>query len=208
VLSADATRLWRWARPRAGWWRTTPRARLPTRPLSQRQSNRAEARKRHAWLRYRSWGRITSGVWLRVMGAVQSGTSQVGDTRVPHGDAQEWRPYRQHVRATCRNTDPAVVLVVERRGLPRAQKRESPGDPDHGTLRVHFFPAHCGHHLNPMAGFWRVMQEASGAGRGFADLQRLYQRTRQVLMRHQERPIYACHWERIPPRTSRVLLML
>jgi hypothetical protein len=43
-------------------------------------------------------------------------------------------------------------------------------------------------------GFWRVMKEASGAGRGCADLHQLYQRTRQVLMAHQERPIYAFHW--------------
>jgi hypothetical protein len=43
-------------------------------------------------------------------------------------------------------------------------------------------------------GFWRVMKEASGAGRGCADLHQLYQRTRQVLMAHPERPIYACHW--------------
>src|SRR4029450_13173344 len=39
-------------------------------------------------------------------------------------------------------------------------------------------------------GFWRVMKDAIGAGRGFADLHQLYQRTRQVLMTHHERPIY------------------
>jgi hypothetical protein len=61
-------------------------------------------------------------------------------------------------------------------------------------LRCHFFPAHCGHHLNPMEGFWRVMQDTSGAGRCFAALHLLYQHTRQVLMAHQERPIYAFHW--------------
>src|SRR5262249_61051793 len=34
----------------------------------------------------------------------------------------------------------------------------------------------------------------------------LYQRTRQVLMAHQERPIYEFHWESIPPRISQGLL--
>ena len=52
------------------------------------------------------------------------------------------------------------------------------------------------------------MQDTSGAGRRFADLHQLYQRTRQVRMAHQERPIYALHWEPIPPRTLQVLLTL
>jgi hypothetical protein len=38
------------------------------------------------------------------------------------------------------------------------------------------------------------------------DLHQLYKRTRQVLMAHQERPIYAFSWQRIPPRISWVLL--
>jgi len=60
--------------------------------------------------------------------------------------------------------------------------------------RLHFLPAHCGHHLNPIEGFWRVMKDAIGAGRCLRDLSTLYQRTRQVLMAHQERPIYEFHW--------------
>ena len=43
-------------------------------------------------------------------------------------------------------------------------------------------------------GCWRTMKDTIGAGRCFADLQLLYQRTRQVLMAHQERPIYEFHW--------------
>jgi len=61
-------------------------------------------------------------------------------------------------------------------------------------FRFHFLPAHCGHHLNPIEGFWRVMKDTIGAGRCFGDLQQLYQRTRRVLMAHQERPIYAFRW--------------
>src|SRR5499426_3949793 len=62
------------------------------------------------------------------------------------------------------------------------------------TFRFHFLPPHCGHHLNPIGGFWRVMKDTIGAGRCFADLHLLYQRTRHVLMAHQERPIYEFHW--------------
>jgi hypothetical protein len=77
LLYEDETILWRFALPRAGWWRTAQRARIPTRPLSQSQIKREEALKRHAWLQYRSWSRITSGVLLSVIGAVQYGTSKV-----------------------------------------------------------------------------------------------------------------------------------
>jgi hypothetical protein len=38
------------------------------------------------------------------------------------------------------------------------------------------------------------MKDAIGAGRGFAELHPRYQRTRQVLMAHQERPLYKFHW--------------
>ena len=41
--------------------------------------------------------------------------------------------------------------------------------------------------------FWRVMKDAIGAGRCFPDLPQLSHRTRQVLMAHQERPIYEFH---------------
>jgi hypothetical protein len=47
---------------------------------------------------------------------------------------------------------------------------------------------------NPIAGFWRRMQEVRGAGRCCADLPQLSQRTRQVLIAHQERPSSACSW--------------
>ena len=76
-------------------------------------------------------------------------------------------------------------------GLHRAHKLDVTLDPYHGKFRLHFLPAHCGHHLNPIEGFWRVMKNAIGAGRCFQDLVQLYKRTRHVLMAHQERPIYA-----------------
>ena len=38
------------------------------------------------------------------------------------------------------------------------------------------------------------MKDVIGAGRCFPDLHQLYRRTRQVLMAHQERPVYAFHW--------------
>jgi transposase len=128
------------------------------------------------------------------MGAVQYGTSKVFYKIVPHFDTEGLRQYIHQVMALFRHTGKEVVMVVDRSGIHRAHKLDSTFDHYHGKFRFHFLPAHCGHHLNPIEGFWRVMKDAIGAGRCFADLQRLYQRTRQVLMRHQERPIYAFHW--------------
>jgi hypothetical protein len=48
LRSADGTILWRFALPRAGWWRTVQRARLPTRPYAQSQIKREESLKRQA----------------------------------------------------------------------------------------------------------------------------------------------------------------
>jgi hypothetical protein len=98
------------------------------------------------------------------------------------------------VMATFRKTGKDVVMVVDRSGIHRAHKLDLTLDHYHGKFRFHFLPAHCGHHLNPIEGFWRVMKDTTGAGRCFPDLHQLYQRTRQVLMAHQERPIYAFHW--------------
>jgi len=194
VLYADATILWRFALPRAGWWRTAQRARLPIRPLSQSQIKREEVRKRQAWVRYRSWSRVTSGVLLSVMGAVQYGTSKVFYKIVPHLDAQELRQYSHQVMATFSQLGTEVVMVVDRSGIHRAHKLAATLEHYHSTLRLHFFPAHCGHHLNPIAGFWRVMKDTIGAGRCFPALPQLYHRTRQVLRAHQERPMYVFHW--------------
>jgi hypothetical protein len=96
--------------------------------------------------------------------------------------------------ATFGKTGKDVVMVVDRSGIHRAHKLDTTFDHYAGKLCFHFLPAHCGHHLNPIEGFWRVMKDAIGAGRCFPDLHQLYHRTRQVLMAHQERPIYAFHW--------------
>jgi transposase len=194
LLYEDETILWRFALPRAGWWRKALRARLPLRPLSPSQIKRDESLKRHTWGRYRAWSRLTSGVLLSVIGAVQYGTSKVFYKIVPHFDAQELRQYIHQVMATFRHTGKEVVMVVDRSGIHRAHKLDTTLDHYREKFRLHFLPAHCGHHLNPIEGFWRVMKDAIGAGRGFANLHLLYQRTRQVLMAHQERPIYEFHW--------------
>src|SRR5262249_32777754 len=57
VLYADATVLWRFALPRASWWRTAQRACLPIRSLRPSQSKREAARKRQAGGPSRSWSR-------------------------------------------------------------------------------------------------------------------------------------------------------
>ncbi len=108
---------------------------------------------------------------------------------MPHFDAQELRQYLHQVMAAFRHTEKEVVMVVDRSGIHRAHKLDATLDHDPGTFRLHFLPAHCGHHLHPIEGFWRVMQDTIGAGRCCAHLHRFYQRTRQVLMTHQERPI-------------------
>jgi hypothetical protein len=194
LLYEDETILWRFALPRVGWWRKAQRPRLPTRPLSQSQIKRDESLKRQAWLRYRSWSRSTTGVVLSVIGAVQYGTAKVFYKIVPHFDAQEFRQYIHQVMATFGKTEKEVIMVADRSGIHRAKKLESTFAHWHGQFRLHLLPAHCGHHLNPIEGFWRVMKDAIGAGRCLADLQQLYQRTRRVLMAHHERPIYAFHW--------------
>jgi transposase len=202
LLYEDETILWRFALPRAGWWhRKAQRFRLPTRPLSPSHIKREEHLKRQAWGRYRSWSRVSSGVLLTVMGAVQYGTSKVFYKVVPHFDAEGFRQYIHQVMATFSNTTKEVVMVVDRSGIHRAHKLASTLAHWHEQFRLHFLPPHCGHHLNPIEGFWRVLKDRIGAGRCFPDLHQLYQRTRRVLMAHQERPIYAFHWEPIPSRT-------
>ena len=194
MLYEDETVLWRFALPRAGWWRKAQRARLPTRPLSQSQIKREEARKRQAWCGYRSWSRVTSGVLLSVIGAVQYGTSRVIYKIVPHFDTEGLRQYIHQVMALWSHTGKEVVMVADRSGIHRAKKLTSTLTHWHKQFRLHLLPAHCGHHLNPIEGFWRVMKDRISAGRYFPDLHQLYQRTRQVLRAHQERPIFEFHW--------------
>jgi transposase len=194
LLYEDETILWRFALPRAGWWRKVQRARLATRPLSPSQIKREEARKRQAWGPYRAWSRITSGVLLSVIGAVQYGTSRVIYKIVPQFDTEGFRQYIHQVMALFRHTGKEVVMVADRSGIHRAHKLASTLAHWREQFRLHLLPAHCGHHLNPIEGFWRVMKDRIGAGRCFPDLHQLYQRTRHVLMAHQERPIYTFHW--------------
>jgi transposase len=194
LLYQDETVLWRFALPRCGWWRRPQRYRLPIRPVSQSHINAQERLKRQAWQQYHSWSRITSGVLLDVIGAVQYGTSRVFYKIVPHFDANEFRQYIHQVMRLFGATDKKVVMVVDRSGIHRARTLASTLEHYTGKFALHFLPAHCGHHLNPIEGFWRRMKEVIGAGRCFEDLPQLYQRTRQVLMAHQERPIYEFSW--------------
>ena len=165
MLYEAETILWRFALPRLGWWRRAQRYRLPTRPLRQSQIRHEESRKRQAWVRYRSWRRITSGVWLSVMGAVHYGTANVFDKIVPHFAAQELRQYIPQVLAIFRKTGKEVVMVVDRRGIHRAHKLDSTLDHYHGKFQLHWLPPQCGHPLNPLEGFGRTMKDAIGAGR-------------------------------------------
>ena len=195
MLYEDETILWRFALPRAGWWHgKAQRSRLPTRPLSPSQIKREEALKRQAWGRYRSWSRVPSGVWLSVIGAVQYGTSKVFYKVVPQFDTEGFRQYIHQVMALFHHTGKEVVMVADRSGIHRAHRLASTLAHWHERFRLYLLPARCGHHLHPIEGFWRVLKDRIGAGRCCPDLHQLYQRTRRVLMAHQERPIYEFHW--------------
>src|SRR5262245_58627851 len=91
-------------------------------------------------------------------------------------------------------TGKPVVMVVDRSGIHHAPTLASTLAHWHAQFRWHCLPARCGHHLNPLEGFWRVLKEKIGTGRCFPDLHQLSQRTRRVLMDHHERPLYAFHW--------------
>jgi hypothetical protein len=195
LLYADATLVWRFALPRAGWWHgTAPRYRRPTRPLSPSQITRAEALQRQAWVRYRRGRRVPSGVWRSVIGAVPYGTSNVFDKVVPQVDTEGFRPYIHHVLARLRHPGTEVVMVADRSGIHRAHTLASTLPHWHARFQRYCLPARCGPHLHPIEGFGRVRKDRIGAGRCLPDLQQLYQRTRRVLMAHQERPIYTFHW--------------
>src|SRR5205085_8920028 len=114
--------------------------------------------KRHASVRYRSWRRVTSGVLLSVIGAVQYGTSRVFYKIVLHFDTEAFRQYIHQVMALFGHTGKEVVMVADRSGIHRVKKLASTLTDWLEQFRLHILPAHCGHHLNPIDGFWRVME--------------------------------------------------
>jgi hypothetical protein len=160
----EATLLWRFALPRAGWWRTANRSRLPTGGLSPRQLKHQEALKRLAWQQHRSWVRIRSGVLLSVVGAVQYGTNRGFWKVVPHFDTYAYRQFVHQLMASFAPAQKAVIMVADRRGIHRAQALQSTWQHYTDRFRLHLFPARAGHHLNPIGGFWRVMKDPIGAG--------------------------------------------
>ena len=137
---------------------------------------------------------MASGVLLSVIGAVQYGTSKVFSKVVPHFETEGFRQYIHQVMALFGRTGKEVVMVADRSGIHRAPKLASTLTHWHKQFRLYLLPAPCGHHLNPIEGFWRVMKDRIGAGRCWPDLHQLYQRTRRVLTDHQARPIYEFHW--------------
>jgi hypothetical protein len=152
LLYEDETVVWRFALPPLGWWRRGKRYRLPLRPLSSSHLKRQEALKRKAWKTYRSWSRITSGVLLSIIGAVQYGTSRVFYKLVPHFDAQELRQYIHQIMQVWGSSGQEVVMVTDRSGIHRAHKLDTPLAHYQGKFQLKLLPAHSGHHLNPIEG--------------------------------------------------------
>jgi transposase len=113
---------------------------------------------------------VTSGVLLSVIGAVQYGTSKIFYKVVPHFDTEGFCQYIHQVMALFGSTGQKVVMVVDRSGIHRAHKLASTLAHWHEQFQLHFLPARCGHHLNPIEGFWRVMKDRIRARRDFPDL--------------------------------------
>ena len=56
-------------------------------------------------------------------------------------------------------TNQKVVMVTDRSGIHRAHKLAPTLTIIRIKFELHFLPAHSGHHLNPIEGFWRRMKE-------------------------------------------------
>ena len=68
-------------------------------------------------------------------------------------------PDIHQVMATFGPTGKEVVRVVDCSGIHRAHTLASTLAHWQARLRLQFLPARCGHHLNPMEGFWRVLKD-------------------------------------------------
>jgi DDE superfamily endonuclease len=93
---------------------------------------------------------VPNGVVLSVMGAVQYGTSKVFYKVVPQFDTEGFRQYSHQIMALFGQSGKEVVMVVERRGIHRTHKLASTLTHWHARFRLHFLPARCGHHRNPI----------------------------------------------------------
>src|SRR5262245_26646549 len=102
--------------------------------MSPSQIKHEEAHKRQAWTTYRTWSRITHGVLLNVIGAVQYGTSRVFYKIVPHFDAQAFRQDIHQVMAIFGPTRQEVVMVADRSGIHRAHKLDATLEHSHGKF--------------------------------------------------------------------------
>jgi hypothetical protein len=83
------------------------------------------------------------------------------------------RHYSHQVLSVFGNTGKEVGMVVDHSGLQRAGKLASTLAHYAGRFQFRLLPAHCGHHLNPLEGFWRVLKDAIGARRCFRGLTQL-----------------------------------
>jgi hypothetical protein len=143
LLYADETILWRFALPRAGWWRTANRSRLTTGSLSRTQSKEHETRKRQPWQQHRSWSRVRAGVLLSVVGAVQYGTHKVFWKVVPHFATSECRQFIHQLMHTFGKYPeaPPVVMAVDRSGIHRAMALQTTLAHSQGRFRFYLLPA-------------------------------------------------------------------
>jgi transposase len=194
LLFEDETTVWRFALPRAGWWYKDQRFRVNDLRLPKIAVKNQEKKKRQEWCQYRSWSRVTCGVLLCVVGIVQYLTSKVLFKIVPHFDGKEFKQFLYQIIHCYKNENKKIVMILDLSWIHKAKTLKSFLALYQDKFEFYFLPAHSGHHLNVIEGFWHPVKEAIGSNRSYSDIHALYQRTRTVLSKHQAQPIFHFNW--------------
>lgn len=188
----DETVMWRQALPRAGWWMKKKRARLPQ--VEKNGIKKAEKEKREAWNKQQSWSVVKTGVLMYVIASVVYGTNELIYSIVAHFGAREYLQYLNNLLIRLGKQGKEIVLVHDGSGIHKAEKIKKFLEKNKGRIREFKLPAHSGHRLNVMEGFWKVLKDRVNARKSYEDLHLLRDQTRQVLTQHRETPIFHFSW--------------
>jgi len=190
LLYEDETILWRFAMLRAAGAQSAACAPPDASAETESEQTRGVL-KRQAWVRHRSWSRINQRCVAQCHWAVSTAPSKVFYKSCPL--------LMPRVTPIYASSDGHFSKIGKRSSWssiaagPSAHKLDATLAHYHGSCAsISYRP--IVDHLNPIEGFCGVMKDTISAGRCLAIFQQLYQRTRRVLMAHQERPIYAFHW--------------
>lgn len=196
LLYQDETIVWRFAIPRSGWWYKKERARIDELKENHSRIRKEEREKREAWKQYRRWDKIKSGVLLCIIGAVEYLTSKFLYKTVAHFDCTEFLMFLYQVLLHYKNTNKKIVMIVDNSGVHKANRVKALLEKRKDDIELYFLPPHSGHQLNAIEGLWRPVKDAVGANRGHSDIKALHKRTRLVLQRHKDNPIFHFNWQR------------